>query len=248
MGLIEYFDGKFYSAMKEPLGRPVVGQLVWVPVPQLDPSPNVIEAVRGRPGHADATCRWAPMTADHFRKRDDKDLPILHLGLSETEELLAFKAKKRPAVVLGTQADILGGLVKAPSHHEEDRVVVAPVYGIANEYDRKGFSPMLARRVRHLLYKQYFPLAAWKETRTRRECPSGTSLEAGIVRFDRLQFVLPRQPGCSLVPLRVADEPLMFMHALLWCYLHAAPLQSLAEMRAFLAELMPPEDTSSTKP
>jgi hypothetical protein len=59
-----------------------------------------------------------------FLKTIVKSLPILNLHLGETEGLLAYKAKKRPVVIVGTRATSLGGIDKeAKPHHEETRIV-----------------------------------------------------------------------------------------------------------------------------
>ena len=80
----------------------------------------------------------------------------------------------------------------------------------------------MATRVRHLMYRQYFPFGEWQERRPRRECPEGSSLTEGIMRLDRLQLVSPDPPGCQQVPLRVAEEPFKLLQAWLWSYLHAS--------------------------
>lgn len=238
VGLLSYFGNSFFTPMPEPLKAPQLGQIVWTPVPNLDVHPNVIEAVRQGTGHTSATARWVPLTDNHFRARDGKQLPILSFNLGETEEMIAYKAKRRPTVVVGRGATHLGGFSeRPPSHHEEERLVVAPIYGIRSEGDTRGFSEAMNLRVRHLLYKQYFLFAAWRETRT--GVRSGGSLEAGIIRFDRLQFVTPSAPSYRAVSLRLADDVLALMHAMLWLYLHAQPTDGLREMRDVLADLMP---------
>ena len=247
MGLLQYFGSKFYTPLDK-IGTPVLGQLAWVPVPNLNPHPFVVEGQRVQDtSHQVARARWVPLNDNHFRRREHKQLPILNFNLGETEEMIAFKAKRRPALVVGTGATLLGmpgEIMKA--HHEENRLVVAPVYGVRSENDLSGFSSIMMARVRHLLYRQYVPLAAWRETRASKTHDGACSLEEGIVRFDRLQFVTPSPPGCKLVPLRVSDDVLALLHAMLWTYLHAPPSDALKEMREVLASCLPDEARPAT--
>src|SRR2546428_8825899 len=90
----------------------------------------------------------------------------------------------------------------------------------------------------HLLYRQYFPIAAWQETRNIR---GGSSFREGIARFDRLQFLLPNPPGLDLAPVKLAPDALMLMHAMLWVYLHAEPIAELREMQDVLSGFLPEE-------
>src|ERR1700678_2268918 len=204
--------------------RPHLGQIAWAPVPNLESHPHVLEAEREDDrSHEKALARWVKMDDRHFKHRPSKSLPILSFHLGETEELLCFKAKKRPVVIVGRMSSVLGNIdTTARPHHEEDRIVVAPIYGLRSEDDSNGFGPVMDVRVRHLLYKQYFPIAQWKE---KRSIPGGCSICPGISRFDRLQFLFPSQPGVSLVPVKLSDDAFRVMHYMLWTYLHAPPAE-----------------------
>ncbi len=241
MGVISYFGKNFYEPLDR-VGTPVLGQLLWIPAPQLNPHPYVIEAERTQStSHASAQARWTTMTDKHFTRRADKALPILGLKLNETEEVIAYKAKRRPAVVVGTRATVFGHRSELDKpHHEENRIVVAPIYGVRTEDDPHGFSSVMASRVRHLLYTQYFPAAEWRESRSPAP-PGSLSLEEGIIRFDRLQFASPFPPSCRLVPLRIADDAFALLQSLLWVYLHAEPSETLREMRDVFESYLPDE-------
>lgn len=241
MGLVQYFGGSFYAPLAN-AKELVLGQFVWCPAPALLPDPYVLEAERPiKTSHAIATARYTPMTDAHFKKREQKELPILNLRLGETDEIIAYKAKLRPGIVVGLGANMLGGAAVVAKHHEENRAVVAPVYDVRTEDDPHGFSPEMSARVRHLMYKQYFPVAPYTERRLPRDVIGGVSLREGVARFDRLQFVAQKKPGCVPIPLRLSDDVLALLHAQLWTYLHAEPLQPLEEMRSVLLELAPKE-------
>ena len=240
MGLLAYFGKDFFQPLDR-VGKPELGQLGWAPTPNLQPQPFVIEAERIDPtSHSEARAKWVPLNNQHFTRRATKGLPILNLNVGETEELLGFKAKKRPVVVVGTGATLLKGLgdEAAKRHHEEDRIVLAPIYDLASEDDPYGFGSILATRVRHLLYRQYFPIGGWQETRN---IPGHSSFREGVARLDRLQFLLPNPPGLGLAPVKLAPDALMLMHGMLWVYLHAQPIDELREMQEVLAGLLPDE-------
>jgi hypothetical protein len=238
MGLIAYFGDNFFEPLAA-VGAPEIGQIGWAPVPFLQPQPNVIEVERIESGsHDPVRAKFVPLRDLHFTKKSPKGLPILNIHLGETEELLAYKAKKRPVVVVGTRSTVLGSLgQEAKPHHEESRTVVAPIYGLATEDDPRGFGSILSTRVRHLLYLQFFPFAEWRETR--HDLKGASWFNEGIIRFDRLQFLLPSAPGLQLAPVRMAPEVRGLIHNVLWAYLHAEPSPELIEMREVLRSVLP---------
>ncbi|MFO0763035.1 MAG: hypothetical protein U0359_41750 [Byssovorax sp.] len=200
----------------------------------------MIEAEREQAdSHEKAYARYVAMNDDHFKRRPSKKYPILNLRLAETEELVAFHAKRRPAVVVGTNATSIDGLKeRAPSHHVECRVVMAPVYGLRSDDDVSGFGSVLATRIWHLMYRQFFPFFAWRETRT--HMPPAT-LERGVIRLDRLQFINPSPPGLRLMPVKLSAEAMNILHATLWAYLHAEPWEELVEIKDLLRSMLPKE-------
>ena len=221
--------------------KPCLGQLAWAVVPGMDVAPHVIEAERvDDRGHAAAKVRWSPMGDKHFKRRERGELPILHFKLGETEELVAYKAKLRPAIVVGVRGAALGGLEKnTPPHHEECRTALAPIYDLRTEDDPKGFGSILATRVRFLLYPQFFPFGGWTETRStvlRRQ-----SLREGVVRFDRIQFLHAQLAGVELMPVKLTSESMAVLHFALWAYLHADEHAKLTEIREVIREYVPAE-------
>ncbi len=253
MGVVQYFGKQFYEELPTSTGPLQLGQVVWIIVPHLLPTPNVIEAVRQQTtSHETARARFTMMTDKHFTRREHKELLILNLRLAETEEVVAFKAKRRPGVVVGRNATtfpVTGGTRGRRAHHEENRCVVAPIYGVQSEEDVSGFSGIMTTRVRHLLYRQFFPAAPWTERRPRKECADACSLKEGVIRLDRLQFVMPSKPSLQQVPLKIAKEPLGLLQAWLWTYLHASQHGSWAEdldaLRDLFGEQLPEEATPS---
>lgn len=231
-----------YFAPLNDVSRLQMGQFAWIPVPNLESRPHVLEAERiDERSHSAAKARWVPVGNNHFKRRRDKELPILSFHLNETEELLCYKAKKRPAIVIARFASIWGGLDKkdARPHHEEDRVVFVPIYGIRSDDDPNGFGPVMHLRVRHLVYQQYFPIDEWKERRA--GVLNACSIGPGVARFDRLQFLMPDQSGVEPIPLKLSDEAFKPMRHMLWAYFGAKQEQDLIDLRQVLREYLPPE-------
>ncbi|WP_437996860.1 hypothetical protein WMF26_38890 [Sorangium sp. So ce185] len=242
MGFADVLSGnKFYETLASTSSAPVIGQLAWTPVPHLPEQPDVIEAIRVNDSdHEVAMAKYARMTDVHFKHRPYKRYPILNINLEPTEELVAFKAKRRPCVIICANATQLGNIDRnAPSHHEERRIVAVPIYGRRSEDEPKGFGPILAVRVEHLMYRQFFPIAPWQEPR--RGIDGAESLKGGIARFDRLQFVNPAPPGLRLMPLKVTDEVFRFMHAMLVMYLNGTSDPELVAAMQVLREFLPKE-------
>lgn len=240
MGVISLISPYFRPLSSGPSVR--VGQIVWAPVPNLEATPMVIEAERPIPtSHGAARARFTPLDDKHFSRKKIYKLPILSLHLGETEELLAFRAKKRPCVIVGTSSTLLQDAAEkaVPEHHREERVVVAPIYDLSSEEDPKGFDTVMATRVRHLLYRQFFPIASWTETRT--GVQGALSLREGILRFDRLQFIFPAPPALVPWPLALTEEVMELLHAWLHHYFHAPQSETLREVVELVQEKIPPE-------
>lgn len=238
MGLLQYFDAKDWYSKLDSGKDFVAGQFVWCPALQLDPHPLILEASRViSNSHAEARCKIVPMTDSHFKERERETLPIAPLKLGEREEAMMLKAKKRPGIVISSsdRPKVQG----APHHQVESRLVVAPVYGIANEEHLNGFRDPLWTRIRHLQHRHFFPLAAWHETRARTNVPGACSLSEGVIRLDRLQFVTPAGPSCHGIPVRLGDEPWALLRESLGVYLGFAASTSLSEMANLLSEELP---------
>jgi len=239
VSLIDYYT--YFTPIDAPQARarPVLGQVVWAPALHLVTHVDVLAAQRvSSTSHGGATLKHEPHCDTHFGRRTRLDLPVLNLRLGETEELVTHKAKIRPGIVVADAADATSAQEKHPAHHTERRVVVAPIYDVATEDDPKGFSQVMAARVRCLVYRQFFPSGAWEETR---KAPRACSLRAGIVRFDRLHFVTPAPPSLRLEPLRVCDEVMSLLHTALWVYLHGTPTAAFTSVRDMMLAELPPE-------
>ncbi|XXY54558.1 hypothetical protein WME91_25845 [Sorangium sp. So ce269] len=143
--------------------------------------------------------------------------------------------------MIANSASAHGSLGKeARPHHEERRVVVAPVYDLKCEEDPNGFGPIMATRIQFLMYSQFFPFAEWKETRN--DSLSGAcSFRQGIIRFDRLQMVTPDKPSLQLAPVRLSDQVLPIMHLALRAYLQPPATQKFVELQKELLEYLPEE-------
>lgn len=89
------------------------GQICWVVVPNPDPIPRILD-VRRNTAEEHEKVRFQLRLANQrndFKKRD-RSLPIKYLNLRSNEELLAQRAKKRPAIILSSDVEYYPGIAK----------------------------------------------------------------------------------------------------------------------------------------
>lgn len=222
----------------EPVKGLQIGHLVWCPVPHLEEVPRILEVERASSEeHFASNFEIVQMTSNHFKKK--QKLPIKLLSLGETEELLISKAKNRPCVVVSMPNTTfrdppITKEVGTRRHLQDTSVILAPVYGIQTPVNQSGFPPIMTARIRALLYSQFFYLP--------RSCPK-TKIsigKEGIVRLDRLFAASPSR-GMELMDKKLAEEPLLFLLAMLRERMGGAPDENLTTVREILDSSLPPE-------
>ena len=215
-----------------------VGHLVWCPVPHLEEVPRILDVDRASSNEHYATkFSIVQITQDHFRRKEK--LPIKALSLGDTEELLISKAKKRPCIIVtGNNTTFTDPAVvdeiQGRRHLQDNSVIVAPIYGLATYEDPKGFPPIMAARIKALLYNQFFYLPM--------TCPkTQISLrEEGIVRLDRIFAASPNR-GMNPMDIKLAGEPLSVLTSMLQERFRGTPNDELKMMRELLFETLPEE-------
>lgn len=181
MGVTQLIE-PFYQLLPAEIFRraPTPGQLCWVPVPFLEHAPFIFDVERASSEEHYATQFSArPMTDQDFRKKER--LPIKALRLKDTEELLAVRAKRRPAIILSDYCTVRADLQKllrekAKRHLQEKSLLVIPLYGIESESGLGGFPPIMVARIKVLLYDQFFFCPACSEHGIRDSVMNTTSL------------------------------------------------------------------------
>lgn len=182
-----YTEDEFFTAVDPKEFR--IGQVCWVPVPNLDPIPRILDVQRNTPEeHKEIRfeLRLANQQSD-FKMRD-RSLPIKYLNLSSNEELLAQRCKKRPSIILGTGVDCYPEIAKilrqkGKKHQQEDCMFVIPCYDTQKEEYDSGFIKQIVERTKCLMYRQFFYL------------PPSKKFTELIARFDRIQIVINRHPA-----------------------------------------------------
>ncbi len=121
-----YSKDEFFTSVKPTEFKN--GQFCWVPTPILDPIPRILDIKRNLPEeHEEVRFELRLVNQkDDFTKRD-RSLPIKYLNLRSNEELLAQRAKKRPAIILSSGVECFSDIAKllkskGKKHHQQDCV------------------------------------------------------------------------------------------------------------------------------
>ena len=177
------------------------GALVFAFAPHVDQVPYTIQPI-GRSvatEHDKAELEIKPLTINQPRSRTA--LPVAAMTLNEGEIWSAYRAKKRPCLVLSK----LSPLVKKsltrgkPNWMTAPTVLCAPYYG-ATLGKRAGFSVEFITRIRHCEYPQFF----WDILPHERG-------EESILRLDQLQPLGIHHNSYELSGYRLSDDALDVM-------------------------------------
>jgi len=206
-----YTKEEFYTATDPKDFR--IGQICWVPIPNPDPIPRILDVQRNTPeGHEDVKFELRlGNQRDDFKKRD-RSLPIKYLNMRSNEELLAQTCKKRPSIILATEVECYPNIAKilrqkGKKHQQQDCIFVIPCYSAQVEEYGAGFIQPIVERTKCLMYRQFFYLYPWHGTKDL------------IARFDRVQVVIDRSPA-SIEPtnVRLSEEVFnLFLSMFLFC-------------------------------
>ncbi len=191
------------------------GQICWINSPYINEIPTIFDVERNQPEeHNEIKFVIRNVDPDNdFKGSKDRALPIKYLSLESTEELLAQKAKRRPAIIISKGLDIYPDILKmlkqrGQKHLQEDSLFLIPCYSVETRDDRRGFPAEMAVRIRCLLYRQFFPLPA---------CSPLTN--ESIARLDRIQVVVGKhRAAIDPTGLCLSDEVFsVFLSQFLFC-------------------------------
>ncbi|WP_424948086.1 hypothetical protein [Candidatus Spongiihabitans sp.] len=134
------------------------GTLVFAFVPHVDQTPYTLEPVgRKNPTqHSSAELQVKPLNIQSSRPLPS--LPVAAMPLYHGELWAAYRAKKRPCIVLSDESPLIDkNLIRgAPKRNTAPTVLVAPYYGVGRNNRRSGYNPAFIERVRHCEYPQFF--------------------------------------------------------------------------------------------
>lgn len=163
MGISQYFNNDFYDKNSP---SPTIGSIFWTPTPEVIEVPYIFDVTRSSSDEHEITdFSFVELGAHHFRSKDT--LPVKRLGLEDNVELMVFRGKKRPCVVLGA-GTIPQNELDSINHPEQRRqgkhlakllYIVAPMYGCSTHQEKGGFGPVITSRIKALKYPHlcYFP-------------------------------------------------------------------------------------------
>lgn len=156
------------------------GHLVKAFLPHVDQVPfTIIPKGRKDPkAHDKALVKIRPLDMKHPVARND--LPVAAMSLNDNEIWTAYKAKKRPCLILGKSGHKIKdfdrkGMAK---RSYAETLLVVPYYGCDQDGSRGGYKPQFVERVRHMMYSRFF----WDMLPL-----NGT--EESLMRFDQMQPV-----------------------------------------------------------
>ena len=155
------------------------GALVFAFVPHVDQVPYTFgpvgrtEATR----HDSARIQVAPLRIHQPPKKTD--LPVAAMPLYSGEVWTAYRAKKRPCLVVGSPGPLVDTAVTRgmASHSTAPTILAAPYYGVTRDGARGGYNPAFVERVRHCDYPQFL----WDQL------PVTGGPGESILRLDHLQ-------------------------------------------------------------
>ena len=183
------------------------GALIFAFAPHVDQIPYTFEPV-GRTDanrHDTAILRVSPLKVNQPLKQTD--LPVAAMPLFAGEVWAAYRAKKRPCLVVGCNSPAVNqGLIRGmPKNSTAPTVLVAPYYGVDRTGHRAGYKPEFVERVRHCEYPQF----VW-------DClpiPSGTV--ESILRLDHLQPMGTHHDSYKLSEFKLSDDAVEIIDELL---------------------------------
>jgi hypothetical protein len=182
-----YTPDEFFDSVKPNEFR--LGQICWVPIPNPDPIPRILDVQRNSPQeHEEVRFELRLGNQKNDFKQHDRGLPIKYLNLQSNEELLAQRCKKRPAIILASGVECFPDIAKllkqkGKKHQQQDCLFVIPCYNVQTEWYGTGFIQPIVARTQCLMYRQFFYVLKSKRF---------TEL---IARFDRVHVVIERSPA-----------------------------------------------------
>ena len=154
------------------------GTLIYAFVPHVDQIPNTLIPIGRKEAeqHHEATLQVSPLRINDSRPKES--LPVAALLLNEGELWTAYRAKKRPCLVIGNELPLVDNSLRRdmPKILTSPTILVAPYYGADKDGKRAGYNPELVKRIQHAEYPQFMldflPIGGPKQS---------------ILRFDHIQ-------------------------------------------------------------
>ena len=121
--LIDHFYEQVVSYQKGKHQKMVLGQIAWVPTLFVDSNMTIIKAERsGREDHHNARLKFQRLNSSHFKSENEDRIPIPNIRLSPYEELLVFKAKRRPCIFFVVNRHLLRSIVSTTDKNDRQQM------------------------------------------------------------------------------------------------------------------------------
>lgn len=170
-------DAWWKNCGKDELKR---GALIRAFVPHVDQIPyTLIPVGRKEAGeHSKAIIEITPLQISAPRSK--ATLPVAALSIPEDELWTAYRAKKRPCLVIGTKQQHVDNSLRhdMPKKLTSPTLIVAPYYGADRDGKRAGYNPELVDRIRHAEYPQFML-----------DCLPISGTKQSVLRLDHMQPV-----------------------------------------------------------
>jgi len=196
--------------------RAVKGSLIHAFIPHVDQLPYTF-TMKGRTQptvHDKADIVVAPLKVDQPLKQ--LVLPVAAMPLNKGEVWGAYRAKRRPCLVIkGPAAAVDPALTRGmPKSSSAPTMLVAPYYGVDRDGSRAGFSPSFVERIKHCEYPQF----VWDRL------PITGATDASILRLDQLQPIGAHRHSFKVLPFKMGEDAFRVIEDLLqWLIFERLP-------------------------
>ena len=233
MGITQIIDQFYEKVHPYSEGKPeklVQGQIAWVPTVFLGTNITIIEARRARrEDHKKLSIKFQRLSASHFSHKNQEELPIPDVKLWPGEELMPFKAKKRPCVYITRASDDLSSIKEIKDHQKGTAFLFIPIYSTHRNDEHKGYHQKIVQSTKYLQYTHLLYLPNCKI-----EGLSSNPLKEGIARIDRMFVTPPLVPNVTPTDVKIHDEYLRFFMFQIREYIFQETDINLKEMRELL--------------
>lgn len=177
---------------------PCRGALVTAFAPHVDQEPYGFEPLgrKEESQHDSAIFKVAPLRVNQYLQRTE--LPVAAMPLHGSEVFAAYRAKRRPCLVIGSVSPSVDkSLTRGkPKHSTAPTILIAPFYGVEQDGQRAGYNPQFIKQVRRLKYPQFL----WDKL------PSNN--QESLLRLDHLQPIGTGRGSYKLTGYRLGRDAL----------------------------------------
>lgn len=182
------------------------GALVWAVAHHVDQVPFMFVPVGRKEAdlHNSAVVSVEPLKVGKPLKQ--LELPVAAMPRYENEVWAAYRAKRRPCLVLGSELQTVEEkLINGkPKTSVALTILVAPYYGIDEKAERAGYSEAFIERVRHCSYPQFL----WDKL-------PGSKVNESILRLDHIHPLGTHYMSYDVWDYKLSDDALLILDELI---------------------------------